>query len=320
MQRGKLIISLDFELNWGVFEKKLLPEHAYIFENTLQIIPKILNMFKQHDISATWATVGFLFFDNLTELQNNLPELLPNYVNPQISSYRYISDSFRPEYNSYHFAKDIIQLIQKTPGQEIASHTLSHYYCMEKGQNPETFKADIQKNIEIAQKNGLKLKSLVFPRNQYNNQYEKILSELGITNIRTNPDIWFWNSNYKETLLKKIFRTVDAYLPLFNGTYDTPDNNSFVIKIKASRFFRPTSKQNILNKLKIRRIKKEMLYAAQHNKIYHLWWHPHNFAHNPKQSLTELEKILKHYNFLQQNYNFQSLNMKDLAEQIKNTQ
>ena len=56
---SKFIISLDFELKWGVLEfderynKNLLVAR--------QVIPKILTLFKEYQIKATWAVVGLLF-------------------------------------------------------------------------------------------------------------------------------------------------------------------------------------------------------------------------------------------------------------------
>jgi hypothetical protein len=155
---------------------------------------------------------------------------------------------------------------------------------------------------------------LVFPRNQYNPAYEKIVKLAGITAIRSNPDIWFWDANRKENIWKKIFRTADAYIPLFNSSFRLSDNKELPLKIPASRFLRPLSKYKILNKLRIIRIKKEMTYAAKTNKIYHLWWHPHNFGYYPETALSELDEILKHYKTLKQKYNFSSINMRNIYQ------
>ena|GEM_PF-6961988 len=56
-----------------------------------------------------------------------------------------------------------------------------------------------------------------------------------------------------------------------------------------------------------------MTYAAKHNKVYHLWWHPHNFGINQDQNFAFLEKILKHYDYLNKRYGFFSITMSDLA-------
>jgi hypothetical protein len=56
-----------------------------------------------------------------------------------------------------------------------------------------------------------------------------------------------------------------------------------------------------------------MTYAAINNEVYHLWWHPHNFGENVNESISFLKSILKHYNRLNNQYGFESVNMNELA-------
>ncbi len=61
-----------------------------------------------------------------------------------------------------------------------------------------------------------------------------------------------------------------------------------------------------------------MAYAAKNGLTYHLWWHPHNFGINVEENFSFLEKILIHYRKLNKEYNFQSVNMNQLAEELCN--
>ncbi len=74
---GFLVISLDFELLWGVFDKVDYKEKVNYFNNTRKVIPEILNLFSEYQIHCTWATVGMLFNENWTEWQKNLPSTPP---------------------------------------------------------------------------------------------------------------------------------------------------------------------------------------------------------------------------------------------------
>jgi len=317
MNKGTLILSLDFELHWGIFEKAPIEERISYFDNTLAVIPKILELFAKYNIEATWATVGMLFNESLDELMSSFPSEIPNYRDEALSAYKYIQDNLKiiDKYSDFYFAKELINLIHNTKGQEVASHTYSHYYCLESGQTISDFRQDLEININKANKLRSSIHSIVLPRNQYNADYNQICLELGIKSIRSNPNIWFWNTITKETLLKKIARTADCYLPLHNSLFELKSDKlkpEQVLLIPASRFFRPLGKYAILNRLRIRRIKKEMTRAAKFNKLYHLWWHPHNFGTYPKRALEELEELLKHYKSLNEKYNFQSLNMKSI--------
>ena len=67
MGNGKLVISLDFEIYWGVRDAVTLKEYKEHLLGVQKVIPLLLDLFKQYDIQATFATVGFLFFSNKEE-------------------------------------------------------------------------------------------------------------------------------------------------------------------------------------------------------------------------------------------------------------
>ena len=95
-------------------------------------------------------------------------------------------------------------------------------------------------------------------------------------------------------------------------------SNDLPLAQPASRFLRPVETQGFLRKLKIKRIKNEMTMVAIKGEIYHLWWHPHNFGDNSRQSLRDLEEIISHYTMLSTKYNFESLNMEELGAVVIN--
>ena len=87
--------------------------------------------------------------------------------------------------------------------------------------------------------------------------------------------------------------------------------------IPATAFLRPyNSKLKVLEDLKLRRIKSSMKAAAQQGKIYHLWWHPHNFGSNLEENMNMLRSILKYYKSLSVKYGMESLSMKEVTERV----
>ncbi len=316
MKNGKLIISLDFELLWGVFDKVDFKEKGRYFNNTRNIIPEILILFEKYSIHCTWATVGMIFNKNWEDWKKNIPDFLPNYEKQILCAYTFADNNKNKKIlNEMCFAPDLISKIGAVPFQEIGSHTYSHYYCLENGQTAKSFKSDLEKNILMGKKYGFNITSLVLPRNQFNPNYVNICYELGITSIRTNPTNWYWDDTSKDSILKKIFRTGDAYFGKLDKIYvDDEILDEVPYLQKSSRLFRPHTSNRLLNNLKLNRIRKEMEIAAKENKIYHLWWHPHNFGNNPKENLRDLETLLKYYRELNLKYNFSSLNMKELSE------
>ncbi|SFN73853.1 polysaccharide deacetylase family protein [Salegentibacter flavus] len=318
MENGALVISLDFELLWGVFDKVDWRDRKAYFQNTRKLIPEILELFEKYEIQCTWATVGMLFNENWEEWNLNIPRVLPEYDNKKLSAYKYGKSIQSKETEELCFAPGLIRRIKETPGQEIGTHTYSHYYCLEPGQTPESFKADLQKSRELAEKFGVELKSLVFPRNQFNADYLEVCKETGLQTVRTNPEVWYWKNTQQDSLQQKILRTGDAYIGLNNKSYrDIPEISPGITGQKASRLLRPNSGKGLLDKARIKRIQSEMSAAAKNKEIYHLWWHPHNFGGNPERNLQELEDILMHFQSCRNKFGFESLNMARINEFIE---
>ncbi len=321
-QTPYFIISLDFELYWGVFDKLSLEAYGQHIKDVHIIVPELLNIFNKNKINATWATVGFLLAKDKSDLLSNQPKHLPGYLNKKLSAYPKIKHIGENESEDpCHYAYELVQKILKTPGQELASHTYAHYYCLEEGQTPEEFKADLNAFNQAAKKLNTTIKSLVFPRNQTNAGYLKLCQEQGIITYRGNQKSKIYEalSDENETLGRRFLRLLDSYLNL-SGYHSVPIQQvkqSFPFNIPASRFLRPFSKKlRFFEPLKLSRIKSEMTHAAQKGHIYHLWWHPHNFGVNIDENFNILNNIIQHFISLRKTYNMQSITMGDLGEQI----
>lgn len=201
MKPGNLIISLDFELHWGAAERWNLELMKPYFDNTRRIIPLMLQLFEANNIKVTWATVGFLFAKNREQLLEFLPQEKPAYVDPMFNSYNLFHKNKVGECEAsdpYHFGYSLIKKILNTEGQELASHTFSHYYCNEPGQNVQRFEEDLNAAQKISRQNfGIELRSLAFPKNQFNARYLTTAYNAGIKIVRSNPDVSFWQVRKK---------------------------------------------------------------------------------------------------------------------------
>ncbi len=324
MTKGKFVISLDFEIYWGLRDVVKLQDYQNQLLGVQEVIPQLLALFKKYQINATFATVGFLFFDSKEQLLKNLPEKKPQYENSKLSPYRGHFNSVGKDetVDPFHFANHLIQQIQMA-GQEIGSHTFSHYYCLEKGQSKEDFKEDLTAAKKIAAKRGIELKSLVFPRNQYNKDYINICSEMGFTSFRGNEKSWLFSSENFGTdiFLRRPFRLLDSYWNLSGHNCSSLEEikNTYPHNIPSSRFLRPASKKiNGLEKLRLRRIKESMSFAAKKGRVYHLWSHPHNFGTSICNNISFLEKILIHFQKLKNEFDFESVSMGQLSKELEN--
>lgn len=316
---GTFLISLDYELYWGVQENRTIDEYKERLINVNSVVNSLLLLFKAYEIHATWAIVGFMFAKDINELQKYLPsvEYYPNYSNVAVSSYRVIMDSKHDNYSECLFAKDTIKNIANSCFQEIGSHSFSHYFTKEDGQSVWEFGQDINSARRIAHDvAGIDLKSMVFPRNQCNDQYIKIISEKGFRAYRGLENDWIHNkiSNFK---LVRVFRLIDSFIPLTRVKPGVLLENN-IINIPGTRFYRAYShKLRIFEPLKMMRIKMQMKACAKKGYIFHLWWHPHNFGKNKEKNISNLSEVLKYYKKLEKKYGMKSFNMSEITENLR---
>ena len=324
MKNGKFVISLDFELHWGFFDNRTLEDCRSQLLNINTVIDKLLQMSKEYNTSITFATVGMLFAKDKETVLDYVPKLKPNYTNKALDSYELLRGIEQKDQVIY-FAQELVKNIENDPLHEVGTHTFCHYYCHEKGQNIQDFKADIESAIAIAKALNIETKSIVFPRNQVQQDYLKVCEDLGIETYRGN--CWFnFNNDARKLILKEygliLLRVVDSYFNISgSNSFKLKDHNTKdakLINIPASRFLRPyNSRLKFIESLKVRRIKKAMTKAAKRNEVYHLWWHPHNFANNIEENFKNYSSILKHYKKLNVKYNFESITMQKLGEQYR---
>jgi peptidoglycan/xylan/chitin deacetylase (PgdA/CDA1 family) len=309
---------------WGVRDVVTIDTYGQHIRGVHTALPELLRYFKKYHINGTFAAVGLLFFENKEELMNNLPAVKPNYNDPNLSPYGDYIDKFvgsDTASDPYHYGPRLIELIKNTPGQEIATHTFCHYYCLEPGQTLDDFKHDLQSAISIAKKRGITIETIIFPRNQVNEKYLEVCREHGIKSYRHNEESWLYTArnNENERLLRRSLRLVDAYFNI-SGHHcytDSCMSASFPYSMPSSRFLRPySSRLKWLEGLRLHRITEGMTHAAKNNLTYHLWWHPHNFGINQDKNFAFLEKILIHYTHLNEKYSFTSLNMSELSKRL----
>lgn len=322
MANGKFVISLDFEIYWGVRDAVELKKYKCNLSGVKKVIPLLLEMFENYKIKATFATVGFLFFNNKAELLENLPDRKPSYLNKKLSPYNGHFDSVgeNEKIDPFHFADSLVRQIVNH-GQEIGSHTFSHYYCLEKGQTTEDFKHDLLAAKKIAQRRGIELKSIVFPRNQYNKDYLAVCAEMGFTCFRGNEKSWLFSSESfgPAFYLRRPFRLLDAYFNLSgHNCYSTEEiKRGNMSNIPSSRFLRPySSRLKFFEKLRLKRITDSMTFAAKKGLVYHLWWHPHNFGADVQNNFSFLENILLHYAQLKEEFGFENVSMHQLSKMV----
>jgi peptidoglycan/xylan/chitin deacetylase (PgdA/CDA1 family) len=319
---GALVISLDFELRWGVYDRYPLDGGTYR-ENLLGVrtaIPRLLDLFEAYEIAATWATVGMLMADSREERERYRPAKTPVYQDSSINSYCVETGNSEVD-DPLHFGGSLVEQIRFRQRQEIGSHTFAHYYPLEPGHDPESFRQDLESAVAIASAKGITLRSLVPPRNQFNPEYAEIIADAGFVCCRSNAA----GRIHREAAGARYFRTdiragrlIDSYISI-SGNQVVPWSKipfaGSLCYLPASHFLRPYSPQfRHLDPLRFRRIAHGIKQAARTGGVYHLWWHPHNAGAHTDQFIAFLRQLLEVYASCRERYGMLSLGMADAAE------
>jgi peptidoglycan/xylan/chitin deacetylase (PgdA/CDA1 family) len=316
---GAFVVSLDFELHWGVRDRK--PAGGPYRRNLLgvrQAVPGMLGLFAEFGVAATWATVGLLFAESRGEKERFSPAVRPAYDNPRLDAYAEPVGEGEAD-DLLHYAPSLIRAIGATPRQEVATHTFSHYYCREPGQDEAAFRADLHAAVAIAAHHGFATRSLVFPRNQRNPAYDGALKDAGILCYRGNPPSHIYRAmpRAQESRATRAARLLDAYAGVTGPqavAWSAVPQPTGLCDVPASLLLRPaTPRAPWLYALHLARIRRALRSAARTRRIFHLWWHPHNFGAAPEANLAGLRRVLEEFDRCRAAYGMRSLTMAETA-------
>ena len=314
---GALVISLDFELHWGSRDHVARSSSSYAeLAGSRQVGSDLADLLARRGIRATWATVGFLFASTRQELELHRPARVPAYAQAVLDPY--VEPVGRDEREDpEHLAGSLVDHLVRTEGQEVGSHTFSHYYCLEAGQHEADLRADLAAAQAIAGRRGLTLTSLVLPRNQWNPAYAAAVRESGFTSYR-GPQPTFGHearATGGHGRIDRLARLADTYCgvaPPPTFAWGERLQPSGLTDLPASAFLRPLSPgRRRIEPLQLRRLVRGLRDAAQRGRIFHLWWHPHNFARFPQESFAFLELFLDEFDHLAVSDGLRTMTMRD---------
>src|SRR5262245_35615663 len=120
-----VVISLDLELSWGVFDISPGPDLPKMARWTHDVgAPMLLKHLVDNGLSATWAIVGAMMRSSLPDV-STLPDVrFPHFDRPWMSSVPQNGDErTHPDW----FGASLVELIRAAkPEQEIGFHSFSH--------------------------------------------------------------------------------------------------------------------------------------------------------------------------------------------------
>jgi len=295
LDRGIFTISIDLELIWGTRDLVGSSGFREACERERSIvIDRLLDLFIEFELPATWCVLGHLFLDRCSVGSGGKPHT--DVVRPQHSWHFedwFDDDPASSEAESpLFYGRSLVEKILSCPvSQEIGCHSFSHVIFGDRGCSRETAETELAACIKAARDLGIEMRSFAFPRNLVG--HLDVLKENGFVSYRGPEPQWYEKENLSPTQkrLGHLFDVITAAKPPVvlpeqteTGLWNIPGSMIY-FPMHGFRRYIPVSRR-------VKRAIKGLNAAVEQSRIFHLWFHPTNFADSTDAMFEGLRRIL----------------------------
>jgi peptidoglycan/xylan/chitin deacetylase (PgdA/CDA1 family) len=296
LDRGVFTISLDFELIWGTLDLFGAEKFRAACEiERAVIIDRLLDLFVEYDIPATWCILGHLFLDHC-ESEQGIKH--PEIVRPAHAWFKqdwFEHDPSGDEDSSpLFFGRSLVEKIQScTVKQEIGCHSFSHVIFGDAGCSVETAESELAASVEAAKSLGIEMRSFAFPRNEVG--HLAALRKYGFTFYRGPEPNWYEQAGLTG-VLKRLAHLLEVLISAEPPVVLPEQTCEGLWNIPGSMIYFPMHglRRHIPTSFRVRRAIKGLDAAAHQNRIFHLWFHPTNMADRTDTMFDGLRRILEY--------------------------
>jgi peptidoglycan/xylan/chitin deacetylase (PgdA/CDA1 family) len=293
--RGIFTISIDFELIWGTRDLLGSSEFREACERERSIvIDRLLDLFVEFEVPATWCVLGHLFLDRCSVERGGRTH--PDVVRPQHDWHR--EDWFDDDPASCEaeaplfYGRSLVEKILNCPvPQEIGCHSFSHVIFGDRGCSRETAETELAACVTAARDLGIEMRSFAFPRNLVG--HLDVLQEKGFVSFRGPEPQWYEKQSLTPTQkrLGHLWDVITAATPPVvlpeqteNGLWNIAGSMIY-FPMHGLRRYIPVSRR-------VSRAIKGLNAAVEQRRVFHLWFHPTNFADSTEAMFEGLRRIL----------------------------
>jgi hypothetical protein len=280
---GAVIISIDFELRWGM--RHVLGDASHRYDGCIRRAPQaaalLLDELLRRKLRATWAAVGALACSGWDEYWARAPDS-PAYADTSLRIGRAIQ-RLDPT-GELHFCRPELLSIANAPGQELGCHTFSHLLCGRPGSTVGDLDRDLSACTALWQELfGRGPVSFVYPCNEQ--RWTARLSSHGVRVVRTAARGQLCGSIPFGRLMGAaldVVRRPLSHVPSVGA--------GGIIETEGSRFVRfglpiPLSTSHFERAIAAVR-------ALEPGRVLHFWWHPHNLGRDPRGCVDQALPLL----------------------------
>jgi peptidoglycan/xylan/chitin deacetylase (PgdA/CDA1 family) len=266
MQKGKLTISIDLELAWGVWDY-VTPEHLRMAETAERpICAALIELFDRYQVPVTWAIVAALLDE--------------------------ASAMSRPGGQACWYAPDIIERLRAAKvAHEIGSHSGRHIY-FDTASRSEA-ESDLAFARDIHRAHALSFRSFVFPRGARG--HLDVLARMGLRTYNYGDVGWVETARHAGRRAGQAANLLDKLLPIPpRPTRLERDGELIHIPKSMLLMARNGPRRFILPRVTRSKLRAGLERACRTGCTFHLWFHPSNFYYRCDEQLATLAWFLEH--------------------------
>jgi len=294
LEKGVFTISIDFELIWGTLD--LFGREGFRGACELErkvVIDRLLDLFVEYDIPATWCVLGHLLLDHCIA-EKGLKH--PGIVRPSHSWCE--GDWFdndpcgNEETAPLFFGRTLVEKIRAcSVPQEIGCHSFSHVIFGDPGCSRETAETEVGECMKAGRDLGIEMRSFAFPRNEVG--HLDVLKDYGFVSYRGPEPQWYEGKRWP-TALKRLGHLWDVLMATEPPVVLPRRTDVALWNIPGSMIYFPMHglRRYIPASRRVKRALKGLDAAVERRRVFHLWFHPTNFADETEAMFSGLRSIL----------------------------
>lgn len=298
--RGVFTLSLDTELAWGSFDKGGVERYGEAYRRTPTVVRRLCDLFDRYDVAATWAFVAHLFDDCEEHTSDD----------PDRREWLAVAPCASDVDRSLWYAPDLLKTVEKcTTPQDTGLHGYSHLVFDD--HSPTAGQEELAAAVATAREVGLAPSSFVYPRNAI--AHTDLLANYGIEVYRGADARWYEQRSLPAG--RKPLRFLDEATTVTPPTV-VPTERDDVVCVPGSQVFRPRNGAWAWTPDMSQRSRayKGLDKAAETGRIFHLWFHPFNLAHDIDHHLSLLEDVFTYANSLRTDDKLKIMPLSDVAK------
>jgi hypothetical protein len=294
LERGVFTVSFDFELVFGSRDlvTDLGPLRAAARVTRERVFGPLVDAFVSRGMVATWATVGHLFLRGAARSGGALhPDVVPptHAWRPDwLADVPDGDEQSAPEF----YARSLVERLRDA-GQEVGSHSFSHPVFGDPGCSAAVADSELARCVKEAAALGVTLRSFVFPRNIPG--HVALLAKHGFTVWRPDETVWYRQPPVPAAVGRAL-HLVDVARAGAPPTVLPYRDDHGLVCLPASATFLPRDgvRRWIPLQRRVKRSIRGLDAAARARRVFHLYFHPINFATEPGPMLAALGQVLDH--------------------------